>query len=86
MDGQELNPPRVLAAEQETLCRGQKSSREKKSVVLNPLDNQCPWCPFLTILNSLKSQLFECPYGLNSRRNCDMFSDLPSMSSSPLVV
>lgn len=69
-----------------SLQRGQKSSREKKCVVLNPLDNQCPRCPFLTVLNSLKSQLFECPYGLNSRRNRNVFSDLPPMSSSPLVV
>lgn len=68
------------------LQRGQKSSREKKCVVLNALDNQCPRCPFLTVLNSLKSQLFECPYGLNSRRNRNVFSDLPPMSSSPLVV
>lgn len=78
MDGPELNPAQVLAAEQETLC---KEDRKEKSVVLISMDNQGPQCPLLTILNSLKSQIFHCPY-----RNCNVLSDLPPMSSSPLVV
>lgn len=79
MDGPELNPAQVLAAEQETLCK--EDRKEKRSVVLISMDNQGPQCPSLTILNSLKSQIFHCPY-----RNCNVFSDLPPMSSSPLVV
>lgn len=79
MDGKEMSPPQVLAAGSERFFKkktGKLELEEERSTELS-IETQCPWCLFLIALHSLKAQLLDCPYSLDSCRSCNVVSDLP---------